>query len=174
MNCEETLSKLDSFLNGRLGGEQCRQVRFHLAGCARCAAALTPADRIEILPALDEEFEPSEDITLRFHTMLAAHRAATRGTEGLSMATIWRTWLPLLPRQIVAVGALAAFLISGIYLGLYQVSAPGPMPGSGEVTIAENLPLLQDMGVIKDLDLLEDLDTIQDMTGDQAPQTSIH
>jgi anti-sigma factor RsiW len=171
MNCEETLSNLDSFLNGRLHGEQSRQLRRHLATCAHCAAALTPGDRIEVLPAIDGEIKPSEDLTSRFHARLEAHRAAASVTIGFSLAALLRTWFPTLPRRIAGVGALAAFLITGIYLGLYHVSAPGPVPGSGEVVIAENLPLLQDMGVIKNLDLLEDLDTIQEMPGDQVPQS---
>lgn len=173
MNCEETLSNLDSFLNGRLCGEKSRQVRLHLAGCARCAAVLTPLDRIEVLPAMDGEITPSEDLTSRFQARLAAHRAAASQSGRFSAAALLRSWFPSLPRQIAGAGALAAFLIFGIYLGLHRVSAPVPIPGSGEVVIAENLPLLQDMGVIKNLDLLEDLDTIQEMTGDQAPQTGI-
>jgi anti-sigma factor RsiW len=173
MNCEETRSHLDSFLDGRLRGEQSRQLRLHLRDCARCAASLTLADRIEILPALDAEIEPSKDLALRFQARLSEHRAALSAPKGFSTTALIRTWLATPMRQIMTVGALAAFLISGVYLGLYHVPAPGPMPGSGEVVIAENLPLLQDMGVIKNLDLLEDLDTIQDLTSDQLPQTGI-
>jgi hypothetical protein len=173
LNCEETRSKLRSFLDGKLHGEQARQLRLHLRDCAGCAAALSPADRVEILPALDEEIEPSGSMALRFHARLSEHRAARNPGQTLFPAVFPRTWFPTLTRQILAVGTLAAFLVSGIYLGLYHVPAPGPMPGSGEVVIAENLPLLQDLGVIKNLDLLEDLDTIQEMTADQIPETRV-
>ena len=61
MNCEQIREVLNAFVNGRMSGDESRAVRLHLASCAACASRLSPAERVEILPALDDEIEPSED-----------------------------------------------------------------------------------------------------------------
>ena len=75
MNCEETRRSLQSFLNGRLSGEESRGIRKHLAGCADCASGLDALDRIEILTALDEEIEPSAHLLTRFRARMEEHRS---------------------------------------------------------------------------------------------------
>ncbi len=166
MNCKEFEHCLEPLLAGKLRGEEARQVRQHVRDCPRCRTALSPADRIEILPLLDGEIEPREDLDGRFRARLAAHRADRTTADASSFAiSFGQSWFA--PGRIAALGALAAFLFLGVYLGLYQVPAPGPVSTSGEMSIAENLPLLQNMGVIKNLDMLEDFDAIEEISQEE-------
>jgi hypothetical protein len=75
---------------------------------------------------MDEVVQPAEDIRERFHARLEAHRRQSAVKPQL--LTSWLGQFPLLgwPRQVAAVGALAAFLVCGVYFGMYRISAPGP------------------------------------------------
>jgi anti-sigma factor RsiW len=160
MNCEQIREVLNAFVNGRMSGDESRAVRLHLASCAACASRLSPAERVEILPALDDEIEPSEDLAARFHGKLQQRKMETSYTKERSggLSFLWRR-----PWQIAAVGTLAALLMAGIFLrhsgdGL---NVPDPM---NDFSIAENLSLLQDMPVINNLDFLENFETIEKIT----------
>ncbi len=172
MICPEFRIRLDALLDGTLEGDEARRVRSHLLACPGCASALSRVDRLEVLPVLDEDIEPSQDLDLRFRARLMAYREKTLAREDPfveppALASLWFS-----PGRIAAVGALAAFLFFGVYFGLYQVPAPGPSAAVSEIPIAENLPLLENMGVIKNLDLLEDFDTIEEISQDEpAPIT---
>jgi anti-sigma factor RsiW len=158
MSCETTRPQIEALLSGRLAGEESRTVRLHLASCAACAATLAPADRIELLPAVDPEIEVSPDFGAKFRTRLQAHRELRDARRSWWTILAWP-----LPRQLAAAGALAAFIVFGLYVGLHRENVP-VTPGPSEITIAENLPLLQDMKVIENLDLLEDFDTIENLS----------
>lgn len=162
MNCEQVRNVLDAFLNDRMSGEASRAVRLHLASCASCASMLGSADRIEILPALDETIEPSEDFAVRFHSKLQQQKAA--GSPAYSEdkpKNVWFFWRR--PWQLATVGALAAVLAAGIFVR--QVGDGVGLPeDSGDLMIAEDLSLLEDMPVISNLDLLENFDAIEKMT----------
>jgi anti-sigma factor RsiW len=160
MNCEQIREVLDAFVNGRMSGDESRAVRLHLASCAACASRLSPAERVEILPALDDEIVPSEDFAARFHAKLQRRKmessSAKERSGGLSF--FWRR-----PWQLAAVGTLAALLMAGIFL---------PHSGDGlnvpdtvnDFSVAENLSLLQDMPVLNNLDFLENFETIEKIT----------
>lgn len=168
MSCADAGKHLEALLAGTLAGEAARAVRRHLAGCRRCAEALAPADRMEILPALDDAIEPSADLAARFRARLDAHRAETaRGREAASSAGLGALWRALrswsVPRQLAAAGALAGFLAFGIYLGMHREAQRATDPAASEIQIAQNLPLLRDLEVIENLDLLEDFDAIQNL-----------
>ena len=171
MSCTEVQTFLKRFLSGKLGGAEARHIREHLASCPRCASALIGEDRIELLPALDEEIEPSEDFRGRFMARLETHRAeAARGPAENSRRALFGYWT--LSNRLAAAGALAAVLAFGIYLGLYQSPQNLPDRNPGDIAIAENLPLLQDMKVIEYLEFLEDFDAIQNLSdGGKAPSS---
>ncbi len=166
MNCPDVKNRLGVFLAGALSGDEASQVRSHLAACPRCLSALPSVHRLEILPAFDQGIEPSEDLCHRFHERLIAHRRRVPWTRGSLFRVRVMALLGVAPGQVAAVGALAAFLLIGVWLGLYRVPAPARDPGH-EIPIAENLPILQDLGVIKNLDLLEDFDAIEDLSGEE-------
>jgi anti-sigma factor RsiW len=159
MSCETTRGQIEAFLSGRLAGEESRAVRLHLAACSACAATLAAADRVELLPAVDPEIEPSPDLGARFRTRLEAHRELKEARRSWWSVLAWPV-----PRQLAAAGALAAFLVFGLYVGMHRENIPPTGPGASEITIAENLPLLQDMKVIENLDLLEDFDAIENLS----------
>jgi hypothetical protein len=162
MNCEQVHEVLDDFLNGRMSGSQSRNIRLHLASCAACASSLSPTERIEILPVLDETLEPSADFGARFHAELQRRKAAM--SPAFSKESRGRAWLIWRhPWQLTAVGALAALLAAGIFVR-HSRDGIGLSDNPGDITIAENLNLLQDMAVINNLDLLENFDTIETMT----------
>jgi hypothetical protein len=153
---------LDAFLNGRMSGEESRAVRLHLSCCAACASSLSPAEKIEILPALDEAVEPSEDFAARFHAKLQQREtAASPAFSKEKRGSAWLFWRR--PWQLASVGALAALLAVGIFV---RYSGNGSrLPDSlSDPLIAKNLSLLEDLPVVNNLDLLENFDTIEKMT----------
>ena len=159
MNCEQIREVLNAFVNGRMSGDESRAVRLHLASCVACASRLSPAERVEILPALDDEIEPSEDFAARFQEKLQRRimesSSARERSGGLSF--FWRR-----PWQLAVVGALA-LLMAGIFL---RPSGDGLNVSDtmNDFSVAENLSLLQDMPVINNLDFLENFETIEKIT----------
>jgi anti-sigma factor RsiW len=160
MNCEQIREMLDAFVNGRMSGDESRAVRLHLASCAACASRLSPAERIEILPALDDEIEPSEDFAAGFQQELRRRKmessSAKERAGGLSF--FWRR-----PWQLTAVGALTALLMAGIFLR-HSGDGLNVSDNLNDFSVAENLSLLQDMPVINNLDFLENFETIEKIT----------
>jgi hypothetical protein len=161
MNCGQVQEVFNSFMEGTLRGEESRAVRMHLAFCHTCASKLSPFELMEILPALDQEIEPSQDFAWRFHAKLQERRQAfmKRPNPWWRSVFAWGR-----PRQLAAIGALAALMAAGIFLGKYPGSARNPAEYFNDIAVAENLPLLKDMAVISNLDLLEDFDAIEDLT----------
>jgi anti-sigma factor RsiW len=163
MNCEQISTILKAFGEGTLSAEESREVRVHLASCPACASRLSPADRMEILPALDDVIEPSEDFAARFRARLqeGSGKAASVGrpVPWWRVIFVWgRPW------NFAAAGALTAILIAGVFWGGYFRGTQDLSEEANELSIAENLPLLEDMAVISNLDLLEDFDAIQNLT----------
>lgn len=177
MSCAEVESFLERFLSGKLSGAEARHIRGHLASCPRCASNLIAEDRVELLPALDEEIEPSEDFRARFMARLETHRAqAARRPADTSQGfpsswrALFRNWT--LSNRLAAAGALAAIVAFGVYVGTYQSPQPSPDGNLGDIAIAENLPLLRDMKVIESLEFLEDFDAIQNLSdGGKSPSS---
>ncbi len=162
MNCEQVREALDDFVNGDISGEEARAMRLHLASCADCAGRLDYREWIEILPVLDEEIEPSEDFAARFQEKLRRRKADSAAVSAKE-PTGWLAFLRRRPWQLTAAGALAALLVAGIFL---RHSGDGlNLAGDwGDIPVAENLNLLQDMPVIKNLDFLENFEAIETWT----------
>jgi len=160
MNCEQIREVLNVFVNGGMSGDESRAVRLHLASCAACASRLTPAERVEILPALDDEIEPSEDFAARFQQKLQRRKKESSSKKERSggLSLFWRH-----PWQLATVGTLAALLMAGIFLRHSEdaLNVPDTM---NDFSVAENLSLLQDMPVINNLDFLENFETIEKIT----------
>lgn len=164
MNCEETRRSLQSFLNGRLSGEESRGIRKHLAGCADCASRLDALDRIEILTALDEEIEPSAHLLTRFRVRVEQHRSrAAESRAGFSWIRRHVSW-GRRSQLAAAVFGITILLVAGVYWSRYQAGSAQRGSTINEINIAEKLPLLRDMPVIQNLDLLEDFDSIQSLS----------
>lgn len=164
MDCVEVKNQMEQFLNGSLGGVQARSIRAHLATCCHCASSLTENNRIEALASRDEVIEPSPDFHARFISRLEGHRAR-KNARLRGSSPWWRLFLNWnLGRQLAAAGALAAVVLTAVYLGKYRTPDPAAPPiVMNDIAIAENLSLLQDMNVIENLDLLEDFDSIQNL-----------
>ena len=150
MNCEELKGVLNAFLNGRLSGEASRSVRRHFASCAACASLLSAADRIEILPALDDSIDPSGTFAARFHSRLHIQQRKP----------VWKY-----PWTLASAAAL--ILGVGIFLSQYLNRTATVPENQNDLPIAENLPLLEDMAVIQHLDLLENFDAIENLTKEE-------
>jgi hypothetical protein len=121
---------------------------------------------IEVLPALDDAIEPSEDFALRFQSRLQEHRLRrSRGRKPWWKMVAAGGWV----RQLVAAGALATLIVAGFYLHKYPGDVTDRINSYNEFAVAENLPLLKDMDVISNMDLLEDLDTIENLPSSPAP-----
>ncbi|MDM7995203.1 MAG: anti-sigma factor [Acidobacteriota bacterium] len=148
MNCDELKRVMADFLNGNLSGEESREVRRHLASCRACASNLDATDKVEILPALDEEIEPSPDFAERFYSRLQEPRRTSP----------WRN--PIALAAAAAIVLLAASLFFGrYYRGMTE--APDTL---NDIALAENLPLLEDRAVLENLELLENFDAIEKLT----------
>ena len=164
MNCQEAMAQLQLLLDGRVHGEAAAQVRLHLASCTSCFAALPEMDRVEVIPVLDVSVEPSPDLSERFKRRLRAHRAQSLPADKPAWwGELSRPW------RLAAIGALAAALLLAAYLGTYRGTAPPEM--AGDLSIAANLPLLEDMEVIDNLDLIEDFEAIEGLSATGAPQS---
>lgn len=165
MSCTETRSSLAAFLGGGLAGDEARRVRRHLSECPSCAAALPVLDRVELLPSVDPEIEPSADLADRFRARLERHRLEYPARTATPVVEPW--WRRFLawstPRQLAAAAVAAAFIAFGIYVGVDRTGPPAGAPLAADIPIAENLPLLRDMAVIQNLDLLEDFDEIRNL-----------
>jgi hypothetical protein len=164
MNCKQANEVMDLFSSGALGGREEQAVRMHLADCAPCACKLRSLERIETLPALDEEIEPSGDFARRFHVKLEERRRMQHAAAQAKLP--WRASIAAWgrPRQLAAVGTLAALLIAGIVWYGIPSGIPDPSIADSDLNIAEQLPLLQDMAVISNLDLLENFDAIENLS----------
>jgi anti-sigma factor RsiW len=162
MNCEQVRKLLDAFLNGRLSGDESRAVRKHLASCVTCSSSLSLEEKIEMLPALDETIEPSEDFAARFHAKLQQRKTATfpnfSGEKRGGALLSWRR-----PWPLATAGALAALLVVGIFVRHSKDGSSLP-DNASDLIIADNLSLLEDLPVISNLDLLENFDAIEKMT----------
>ena len=164
MTCRETQAQLEAFLKGKLSGDSSRNVRRHLASCKSCAALLSPADLVELLPVLDETVQPSAGLQVRFHARVEAHRRRqpqeTRRTLPGFNVLAW-SW----PARLTAAGALATVLFAaGIVFQIRSYRPYATAPTDAEITIADNLPLLQDLRVIENLEMLEDFDSIENLS----------
>ncbi len=167
MNCKDVQPVLEAFLNGKLSGKSSLEVRTHLASCSECSSNLGALDRIELLPALDEQIEPDSEICARFSTKLEQHRNQRAGNGLPARARWWHVTAWGWPRRLAAAGALAALATVSVYLGRYPANEVQSGTFSySELEAAENLPLLRDMALISDLDLLENLDTIDALPAD--------
>ena len=162
MNCEQIEKNLQAFGEGRLDAEDSRAVRVHLASCPACASRLSPVERMEILPALDDEIEPSEDFAARFHSRLQERR--NRATSVRQSIPLWKMVLVWgRPWNLTAIGTLAAILIAGALWVRYPGGTRELPADMNELSIAEHLPMLEDMAVISNLDLLENFDAIENL-----------
>lgn len=165
MNCEQIREVLKDFLDGNLSGEEARAVRMHLASCADCASRLSPSDRMEILPALDEEIEPSGSFAARFHSRLRERSVSGQREAWWRRLRAWGyPWKP------AAVGVLVVLLVAGIFWGRYSGRTLEIPENLNDMPLAENLPLLQDMAVISHLDLLENFEVIEELTKDEGEE----
>ncbi len=154
MNCDELKRVLNDFLNGTLSGEESREARRHLASCNACVSRLDPADRMEVLPVLDDELEPSDDFAERFHRRLQAPRRNA----------VWRN--PLTLAAAAALVLISAALFFGQHFrGLAEISV-----NPNDLTLAEDLPILENMAVIQNLELLENFDAIEKLTIEEGEE----
>lgn len=173
MNCSTAEERMELLLQGGLADVEARALRDHLASCPRCLSGLGEAHLAEILPAIDPEIEPSAGFHDRFLLRLQNHRAQARSMEKKE-ALSRRFWAWSWMHKLALAGALAAVLGFVIYTGLQSPEVPVAGPSMmGEITVAENLPLLKDMSVIENLDLLEDFDAIENLN-EGRDATSVH
>jgi len=163
MTCRETQAQLEAFLNGKLSGESSRSIRRHLASCNSCAALLSPEDLIELLPVLDETIQPSAGLQARFHARMEAHRREQPEKTRRTLPFDWRALGR--PARLIGAGALATVLVAaGIIFEIRSYRPYATAPSEVEMTIAGNLPLLQDLRVIENLEMLEDFDSIDNLS----------
>jgi anti-sigma factor RsiW len=166
MNCEQIDEIKKAFMNGEVSGEQARAVRLHLASCAACASHLSPAEWVEILPAIDKEIEPTRDFSERFYARLEARQ----NENALPIRTKAFLWFSLVTwgwsHRLAAAGAFTALIVVGIFIGQYLSESPDRPFLYGELSIVENMDLLQDMAVINNLELLENFDAIESLASD--------
>ena len=168
MTCRESQEQLKAFLAGNLSGDASKAIRGHLASCRDCAALLSPADRVELLPALEETILPAKGLQARFHARLEAHKRERLGKTRSRLRHLSWNWS--WPARLSAAGALAvAVLAAGILLQFRSVGNYASAPSDVEISIAQNLPLLQDMPVIENLEMLEDFDSIDNMGAGPGP-----
>lgn len=153
MNCTQAQHLLNSLMSGELCGKQARTVRAHLASCPECASTLTSSQWVEVLPALEEEVEPSGEFRQRFYHKLEGQPLSWR-----KKILSWR-W----PQQLATAGAFLAVFTIGLLIGRYPGTKPGMTPADNDLGIVQKLPILEDMAVINNLDLLEDFETIEDL-----------
>jgi len=163
MNCEKIRELLESFVNGTLSVEDSREVREHLVSCRDCASSLSASEWVEVLPVLEERIEVSGEFPARLRAGLE-ERIHSRTTGG-RLAAFRGTGVAALgwPKTLAVAGTLAALVVAGIFLGRFPERATDLPAAYGNLGVAENLPLLEDMAVINHLELLEDFDAIENL-----------
>ncbi len=174
MGCREIEEVLTEFLDGGLPAQPAAEVREHLAGCARCAAArddlraalaLVHADVVPEPPAGTwERFaaDVREKIRLAGEAEAAGRPAAAqppprRTRSGLPRPAIWERlsdWLRFAPFPPLAAATAAAVLVA---IGVLMQTAPPGRPFDP----GRDLALAQDLEVLRDVDRPEDLDVIE-------------
>ncbi len=162
MTCREIQMQLGAFLAGELSGDLSRSVRRHLASCKACAALLNREDLAELLPVLDETIRPSAGLPARFHARLEAHqrKQSRKFQPRKSFNLLSWSW----PARLSAAGAMAVAVIAvGLLFQMRSSRNYLSAPTDAEITIVQNLPLLQDMPIIENLDMLEDFDSIENL-----------
>jgi anti-sigma factor RsiW len=166
MNCKQIDEIKQAFMNGEVIGEQARAVRLHLADCAKCASHLSHSEWVEIIPAIDEQIEPSSDFHRQFHARIRERQ----NNPAFSCQTRPFRWLRIprfaWPQRLALAGILAALIVAGIFINRSPSESPDHPLLYGELSIAENMDLLQDMAVINNLELLENFDAIENLTSD--------
>jgi hypothetical protein len=68
--------------------------------------------------------------------------------------------------RLAASGAFIALIVAGIFIGRHLSESPDRPLLYGELSIVENMDLLQDMAVINNLELLENFDAIESLSSD--------
>jgi anti-sigma factor RsiW len=153
MNCKQAQQSLNAMIDGTLFGEKARMVRSHLASCEECASALTSAQWVEVLPALEEDLELPADFAPRFHQKLDQRQISWR-----ARLLQWRWTNPLF-----ASGGVAAIFALGLLIGNHSWIKPDNDLDSESARIVEKVSILQDMALVNDLELLEDFEIIKDL-----------
>jgi anti-sigma factor RsiW len=165
MNCQRVQDILKFLLDGRLRGEELRQVRKHIISCPACRSGLSPQDMMEILPVLDESIEPSEDFSARFYAALDGRRR-TEPEKRPQPAGLKSTRILIWSKGLVAAGVLAVLVAAGIYFRQSPSRVPDTSAVFYELEVTENLAFFEDMDLIENLEFFEDLDSIENL-----PQT---
>lgn len=143
--------ELNSYLDQALSEHRTRSIRAHLAGCDACR------QRLEILVRTDAAINritplsPSADFDASFWRKVA--QLEPQPSRLRQIAAFFTGWRPVLA------ASAAAALIAAVLLIPRGTQAPTP----GEVFMAENINLLNDLELIQSLDLFENWDAIQEM-----------
>jgi hypothetical protein len=140
------------------GGEVPADVAAHVASCAGCAAFARQSAALEGLLAAETDLALRPGFDTRFRARLAEQEAG-RG-RGLARLAPWR-W----PRLAIAgLGvAVAAVVVAAVVVGVggRRAGPSRPELAAGELSLAMNLDLLEDLEVVARLDEAEVLDLVE-------------
>ncbi len=143
--CPHARAPLSLYLDGEAGPLLRLRLRWRLARCEACRAALaelSAADRL--VSGLTMEVDPEAEARL-----LSRARALSAGEPRVRSGR--RRWLPVALPAAAAAAALVA--VVG-----YRLVAPPP-----ESALYEELPLFEEMDLIDQLDLVRHLDEIREV-----------
>lgn len=163
MKCQNAQDLLKPLSDGRLKGDVLRRVCEHIESCAACRSRLSPADLIEVLPALDETIEPSEDFGSRFYAELEMRRTRQVPEKKPQHSGFKFNWMSGWAWRLAAASVLTVLVGVGLYTQQSSYRIPDTSAVFYEIEVTENLPLLQDMALFNNLDLFENLDAIENL-----------
>ncbi len=151
MNCTRMDERLIPYLDGKLAGNERREMEAHLAACAACRRR---ADEFRAITGLLDELpvvEPSPAFDVRVRARVAA--APPRQS--------WLAWLTPSPRV-----AFAATLL--LMLTVWTASRPPETDsynhGSPAATSAdEDFRMIKDLPVLEDYDVLSNFEPLADL-----------
>lgn len=116
MNCDDTLTRLDAWVEGTLPAAEHARVETHLAGCGRCRAEAEALQRLVAQArALPREIRPERNLWAGI---------ATRLTPAESMSQQTRVpaprWGGGVSRSLLAAAALGGLLLGAALASLWQ------------------------------------------------------
>ena len=151
MNCAKLDERLIPYLDGKLAGNELREMEAHLGACAACRRR---ADEFRAVAGLLDELpviEPSPAFDLRVRARVAAAPAPQN----------WWAWLTPSPRVAFAATLLLTLTIWTTRVPVehdaYDHGAPTATSAEEDFRMIKDLPVLEDYDVLSNFEPLADL-----------------
>lgn len=140
MNCEQISAEFISYLDGRAGAEERREVEAHLETCAACRTRAEEFGKLWNVLDEDPAIQPSPSFDARLCQRIAAEPAPNR-------------WAWLMPRPAFAMALLLAM----------SVWMSRPSANVATAKSDDDFHMIKDLGVLEDYDVLSNFEALSEL-----------